>query len=403
VDPPPAALAAQVAALGNDVERASVLAVAADPRAVPAAAAAHRRATELGYLPLVAAARLAHGRALAALQTWPLASAALDEAVTKALEAGDPRLAVEAYARELYAIGITEREKLPAGVAERSGALPLVDAIAKQLGPRGGFQRALLYNNAGTARLAQGDREGARRWFEEARAVREATGASGVELASIWGNLAIVTPEHERRDELFTRKIAELERELGPDHPMTLDTRLDAAMSAEASRRAYELAREPCLRYRQLHPHLALRLSQCALEVGWLAESLGEVAEARTWMQVVLAFERDDAFARAFAAALLLALDGRHAEAASAMVALAEEMRGRPQPWRRLKAVNAWSAAAVSELRAGRPAQARAHLESALAMMESLPSLAALPYGQRRLARVRALLATVPAGAPGPR
>jgi tetratricopeptide (TPR) repeat protein len=396
VDPPPAAVAAQVAALGNDVERANVLAVAADPRAIEAAEAAHRRAAELGYLPLVAAARLVHGRALTALQTWPRAIAALDEAVTQALEAGDPRLAVEAYARELYAIGITEREKLPAGVAERSGALPLVDAIAKQLGPRGGFQRALLYNNAGTARLAEGDREGARRWFEEARGVREATGASGVELASIWGNLAMVTPERERRDRLFAQKATELDRALGPDHPMTLDAWIHAAMFAETSRRAYELAREPCRRYRELHPHLGFRISHCALEVGWLAEELGDAAEARGWLQVVLASERRDTFERGLASGFLLLLDGRPDEAAAVLAALAETVRGHAQPWVRLKAVNAWIVGAAAELRAGRPARARASLERARELLEALPAIAALPYGQRRQARVRALLAGLP-------
>jgi len=396
VDPPPAALAAQLAVLGDDVARASVLAVARDPRAVEAAERASARAAALGYLPLIASARLAEGRALSAVQTWVPAITALDDAATKALEAGDAPLAIEAYARELYAIGVTEREQLPAGTTERFGALPIVEALAKQLGPRGGFSRALLYNNAGTARLSQGDRDGARRWFDEARAVREATGASGVELASIWGNLAIVTPERERRDELFARKAAELERELGPDHPMTLDTRLDAAVFTESSRQAYELARGPCRRYQQLHPHLALRISHCAFEVGWLAEEIGELAEARAAMQVVLAFERDDTFERGFASGLLLLLDGRHAEAAAAMATLAERMRGGAQPWVRFKAVNAWIAGAVAELRAGQPGRARASLESARQMLESLSSLAASPYGQRRLVRVRALLGALP-------
>ena len=393
VDPPPAALAADVAALANDVARARVLAVALDPRAADAAESAGRHATRVGYLPLIAAARLVHGRALAATQATVPAIAALDEAATKAFEAGDPRTAIEAFARELYAIGITERAKLAPGALDRFGAVPLVEAIAKQLGPGGGFERALLYNNLGIVRLSQGDREAARRWFDEARAVRETTGASAVELASILGNLALVTPDREPRDRLFARKAAELERELGADHPMTLDARIQAAMFVENPRRAYELARAPCGRYRALHPHLPQKISHCSIEVGWLAEEVGELAQARASMEAALAFERGDTFERGAASAFLLLLDGRHAEAAAAMVVLAERMRGDGQPWwMRVKAVNAWIAGATAQLRAGRPEAARASLESALALVESLPT-SAVTYGQRRLARVRALLA----------
>jgi hypothetical protein len=174
-------------------------------------------------------------------------------------------------------------------------------------------------------------------------------------------------------------------------------------MSAETSRGAYALGREPCRRYQLLHPHLARRISHCALEVGWLAEELGDLAEARAAMQVVLAFEPGDTFERGFASALLLTLDGRPGEAAAAMASLAARVAGHAQPWVRLKAANAWIAEAVAELRAGEPARARPRLERALAMLESLPSLAALPYGQRRLARVRALLAGLPAVRAGSR
>jgi hypothetical protein len=74
------------------------------------------------------------------------------------------------------------------------------------------------------------------------------------------------------------------------------------------------------------------------------------------------------------------------------MEVLAEREREAAQPWVRFKAANAWIAAAVAQRRAGQPARARAHLESARAMLETLPSFTASPYGQRRLDRVRALL-----------
>ena len=135
--------------------------------------------------------------------------------------------------------------------------------------------------------------------------------------------------------------------------------------------------RELCHRYQRLHPHLGPKISHCAFEIGWLAEELGELDEARASMQVVLAFERGDTFERGFAAGLLLLLDGRPAEAAGAMEVLAEREREAAQPWVRFKAANAWIAAAVAQRRAGQPARARAHLESARAMLETLPSFTA--------------------------
>jgi hypothetical protein len=114
----------------------------------------------------------------------------------------------------------------------------------------------------------------------------------------------------------------------------------------------------------------------------------------------VLAFERRDTFERGLAAGLLLFLDGRPAEAAAALGALAEGVAGHAQPWVRFKAVSAWIAAATAELRAGQPARAKEHLERARGMLASLPSLAEMPYGQRRLARVRAMLGAAPGAAP---
>jgi hypothetical protein len=397
VDPPPAAIAAAVGEGANAVERARVLAVAGDPGAVTAAAAASARATELGYLPLVAAARLAHGLALSARYEHAPALEVLDDAVLQALEAGAAPVAVEAYARALFALGGSGARGDRGAAAP--GAIPVVDAIARHAGPRGAFARALLYNNAGTLQLARGDREGARAWFLRARALREQGSAASAELASIWSNLALVTPEPAARAALFSRATDERARELGRDHPLTLDGEIAAAMFTASPRRAYELARDPCRRLRALHPHLPRQLVQCSFEVAWLAAELGERAEARGAAEAAAQIAGADEADRALAAALAALAAGRTAEAVTAARAVADGARGDAAPWIRLKAVNAELIGAQALAQAGRAREATAHLEAALALLESSPELSQGTHRQRRLARARALLAPLVAAA----
>ena len=59
------------------------------------------------------------------------------------------------------------KDKLPAEVGDVAGSLRMVARIAERT-PSGSFARTLLYNNAGTTRLAAGDTEGARAWFQQA-------------------------------------------------------------------------------------------------------------------------------------------------------------------------------------------------------------------------------------------
>lgn len=393
VDPPPAAIAAPVAALANEVERARVLAVASDPRSAEVAAAAGRRAAGLGYLPLIARAQLVHGIALSEQRATSEAFGALDVATQKAFESGDLPTGIEAYAREVYAIAITAAEQLPKGAAERLGAIPFVESLAKNVSA-GGFPRALLYNYLGAQRLAQMDREGARRRFFEARAAREAAGASNVELTWIWGNLAIAATDPAERDQMFERQIAEFESKIGADHPMTLDARLTAATFIENPRRAYERAREPLQRYLALHPHLRSRVSEFGFDIALIEEEIDEVRAARAAMEIVRAAQSADSFEHRFAVGFLLALDGHDERAAAAMTALAEEKQVSDQAWTRLQAVDAWLASAKSNLRTGHTERAQRNLEQALAIFES-PSFSEGTYRGRRLARVQAQLAQV--------
>jgi hypothetical protein len=103
VAPPPPELAVAVRLAANELARVRARAQARDPDAV-AAAAALARSEQLGYPPLIAQARLIEGLALVARDP-ARAAAALDRAATTALGAGDDATFVEAYAREIFAIG----------------------------------------------------------------------------------------------------------------------------------------------------------------------------------------------------------------------------------------------------------------------------------------------------------
>ena len=200
VAPPPPELAAAVRLTDNELARVRVRAQARDPDAATAAAAAVARSQQLGYPPLIAHAQLTQGLALL-FRDDSRAIAALDRAATTALRAGDDVAFVEAYAREIFAIGVTETGELPPHAADVLGALPFAEQVAIRLGPAAGFARPLLFNNAGVARRAAGDNPGARAWYHKALD-EPRTREGDIELASVYGNLALITEDPARRDEL---------------------------------------------------------------------------------------------------------------------------------------------------------------------------------------------------------
>jgi hypothetical protein len=382
VAPPARAIASAAGELANQIERARVLAVAVDPRAVDEAAATVAAADRLGYPQLVARANLVHGLALTRMRR-PSASP-LDRAVKAALDADDDELFVEAYAREIYAIAIAEKSLLDLDVIHAIDLLPYAQRIAMRTGGAGALGRARLYNDVAVTRLAIDDRKGARAWFD--KALVEAKDAPGnVELAGISGNLALVLDDPAARDRAFADEIVAYTRALGENHPLTLEARLSAAMFTNDRNAAAASLRDTSERLLRLHPHLRETADDYIYELGWLAEERGDTDEARRAFTAV----RQAANARV-AAGYLALLDGKLDAAVRSMEALGRELEASPDYWVRVAASDAYMVAATSAAKLGRDADAIASLTRALPLLEKIDDMP--PY-RRRLARCRATLA----------
>jgi len=389
---PPPALARAAAELAGELERVRVRVLAHEPDAEAAATAVVERSERLGYPPLIARALLAQGVAVTsrtgALEAIPI----FDRAARTALGADDDVTFVEAFARQIFAVGITKRDEQPPGAADALGALPLAEQIAQRRGTAAGFARALLFNNAGVARRAAGDNAGARAWFEKALA-EPRTREGDVELASVYGNLALVTNDPAHRDALLTSQQAVLERLVGPDHVMRIDAEFKSSLFVANPNQAATALRAPCNRYRQLHPTTTqVRISVCAYRLAWLAEERNDVVEAHAWLAMVLASDRPrDLVARAYRSWLAGNREQAIRDAESAAVLLQGEW------WTRIYAVDALIIAAQAQTTLGHSSEAIAALRRALAWLEQLTELESGADQPRRLARVRGQLATLEA------
>lgn len=265
--PPPAAMVARVKELVPVVERALVRATAKQPDAIHATAEATRLARATGYVPLIARALLAEGRARAN----PAESGALfSEAMRLAFRGSDEVLAVEAYARWIYAGAVL--------YAPTSDSWDVMVEVAERLGRPGRFARSLMYSNRGLARLIDDDREGARAMFERAQQV--AGDSADVELVSIAQNLAQLETDPAQA----LRKLREVRSRfvsaLGSAHPHTLIAREQVALvTPEREAAAVEL--ETIERGLQLWQQA---YADFAWHAAWIADESGDVARASASM-----------------------------------------------------------------------------------------------------------------------
>ncbi len=266
VTPPPGLLVAEVSAIGRDVETATVLATARRTEAVDVADAAVQRARATRYAPLVARALLAQGRARISVY-GDGADRSLDEAARIALEVDDDPLAVEAYARWVFARAIK-------GLGSSDNATAF-EALGRRLGPEGRFLRALLLNSQGVARLVANDFTQARALFVRARA--EAGDAPELELALIDQNLANLDPTPSGALRLIEQAYARYRAALGPDNAQTLALRLGVAM----------MLPDPGLARTTLAECTGTVRIECAYEGAWMLDAIGDVTAARRLMEEV--------------------------------------------------------------------------------------------------------------------
>lgn len=381
VAPPPQALAAKVSAIGAEVERARVLALAASPNAVEVAHAASDAAQATGYTPLFARAAMVQGWALATVEPHS-AKQLLDRAFHAALKVGDDVLAVEAYARARF-VASSDGELQPADREQT-----LVEDLAIRIADPGRFARALLYNNLGTGRIVANDLAGARAWLGQALATWHpplGDRAHDIELGAVLQNLALVEEDPARRVELSQRAVDSRQSQLGPDHPATISARIQLAWftpDPAASARAFA---QTCGAIAAWHPQLR---AECSYDQGWLAITRGDRSVAVTAMTT--ARTSDDPPQAQIAAAYLDTVSADRARIAAAQKAmrnLARELAVQADWWNHRDAADAWVIVALGNSALGNASASTRAWQDAVAELRDLPVL------QRRRAWIHATLA----------
>ena len=376
VPPPPPHLASRVTELAADATRARFLAFGADPDATALARRTAIAADTTGYQPVIARAQLALGAALEAAQDDQTAPT-YGKAAEAALAGGDDVMFVEAFARRLYVAASL-------GDGSLAAALPIATTIARRTGASGASARALLFNNAATARLAAGDEPGAIELLRTAR--RELSPAmSSSEPFVILGNLAMLVSDRAERDALFAEERAELERTLGAEHQFTLAARVRAALLVEDPRRSTSELRELCAVHRRLHPHSPISID-CHYDLGWLAVERGDVVEAKAAYGVVAAAQEGPRSAIATAELARLAGD----RSTTRVDAIARASAAEPAWWARLPAADAYAIAAAIH---GSSADGHQALRAARAILGEALGYRNATHVRRRYIRATALLA----------
>lgn len=383
VAPPPQAVAAKVTEIAAAVERARVLTLAASPRAVGAANSAAQAAQATGYAPLLARSMMVQGWARMRADR-DSAQELLDRAFHVALRAGDDVLAVEAYARAWYVAARTS--DFQPSEPERA----LVEDLATRTGDSGRFVRALFYNNLATARLATSDRAGARDLLRQAliawRPPLEDR-AHDIELNSVLRNLALVEDEPARRLELCRRAIDSLEVRLGPEHPDTIDARIQLALLTTNPNAAARAFARTCAAIPAWQPQLK---AECSYGEAWLALDRGDEPRALAAMTVAHAGSGDSP-QRAIAGGYLDIASGDRVRILTARDALrhlgARLMAADKGWWDHATAADAWIMVALADDAVGQGAASTQSWQIALSLLGDHAVL------ERRKARAHVTLA----------
>ncbi|MEZ4399319.1 MAG: serine/threonine-protein kinase [Kofleriaceae bacterium] len=389
VAPPAAAQAPEAAAIADLIAKVDVERDAGrSEEATRDADAALARARTLAYAPLVARALVARGRIDLELGRGERGSGEFTEATALALEVGDEALAIEAYARNVYAIATTGRpDAAMAGIA-------LIEALARRAGAAASFARALLHNNVGTAELAMGDRRAASTSFRQAR--REAaplTAAAAVEMVGVLENLMQVSDDPDDRIQLGDELVDTWTRLLGADHPKTLEAAIIRGGLQDDLDEGRAALADPCRRLAALHPAQRQLIRECAFEVSWRAAVAGQLdlsaQMARVVRSAALAGDQDSRITRA---EVYLAYATGHADEAAVLLrGVAPVARDAPW-WRRLVDVDNLIIGALVHATA-RPGVARRDLDQAEVLVDALgaPPMV-VSHRRQAISRIRAKL-----------
>lgn len=240
------------------------------------------QARKLAFPPLLIDTLIYKGRVRIDQREPQDALGPLAEATQVALTHRLYRRSIHAWARWAYAAGVLKDAAL-----EPERAAPWFESLAKGL-THTDFERGLLANNLGCVSLAQGARARAKDWFEQALPlVPKVRGAKAAELVNVYGNLALIVEDAEKREQLFQAAIRRMTEMLGPGHPVTLRTRATLAsvtMDSELADRRFE---EACTQFERLHPKLQADRADCVYHRAISLLAAGEHDKAGAQMRRV--------------------------------------------------------------------------------------------------------------------
>ena len=342
----------------------------------------------LSYPPVLAEALLAAGRVRMQISDKDTL-ALLERASSIGFRSGTDVIALEALARQVYVEVISAKDKNTL-VPPR----PMAEALAARSQDRV-FAYALLLNNVGVMLWSRGEPERAREYFERAIAAKSNTVMEDdLELVSVHTNLAMLTRDDARRTEIFRQATQILEQRLGPTHPLSIDTRKNYAQFNASPTQAREIIQPACDRYAQFHPDRILDRMYCLLYLSFFLDELGELSAAAKVLSPLHSHQGDNDFldlrlGRGYA--FLFA--GNHEAALAEFREFNAGLEGKSSRWHDKRRAIANLGGAISEYALGRPGEAIAPLESAIAWFQAEIQRTTEPTNLRFLARARVALA----------
>lgn len=239
---------ARVVEVHGELARGGALLRAGQAReALSVVLAAERRAHEVDYPPLVAAARYRLGEVYAALGDAANAEDSFAEALALAGELGDDDLLVRAAPALVQTIGYAR--------ARPAEALAVSRVVHAMLARAGGdaMARSALLSAEGVTLWAAGRHEEARERFEQVVAFESQLGGNELQLAAACNTLGLVLKDlgrHREAEGMLAKAQTIWERVLGPSHPdvgRALNNQGELALAQRdwaRARRTYEHALE---------------------------------------------------------------------------------------------------------------------------------------------------------------
>ena len=381
----PAPLASQlpaVRAAETAIERARIVTTAATADSRQVAEDARKLAESTAYAPVIARALLVEGRAQM-VAADDRARATLERAMRAGFAARDDATAIEAYARMVFAAIHVDGSNQVDGTT-------VIDAVAARLDPNEAFARLLLVNSLAIAKLAAGDRTGARVILEGA--MREWRRVDAFELASIPQNLALAVDDPVRSVALLGEARDRVVRLVGSEHPRVSELDQLRTMFRDLEHARAELD-GVCKRFA---PHLASDRAECEYEAGWLADEAGDRAAAVAHFAAVGTGANAGANANAIdpsRIAIAHAMSSTMtADAAAALERQARDARASANaPWPRILVADTFMAAA----RGFESVRDLAGAKRCWHAASELYAAVAIPFTARRLARARTALAVL--------